>query len=135
MLYECIKRTERTTVTVDKCLGGIDILYQFILIWIDFYQSLWYVNLFIQGRPKKFDSEVDEATWDSTRQNQVEVLRRKIESGEFVPEEIWAKEENKAAGTDDKAANDKQISIRQEKVQSFKINLKLYSLILVLFSV
>jgi hypothetical protein len=60
-------------------------------------------------------------------------LRRKIESGEFVPEEIWAKEENKAAGTDDKAANDKQISIRQEKVQSFKINLKLYSLILVFF--
>ena len=75
-----------------------------------------------QGRPQKFDSKAAESRWLMARRNQVQILRQKIESGEFIPEEIRVKNEHKMAIGDDKLAKEKQISSRQEKVSVLKFN-------------
>ena len=67
-----------------------------------------------QDRPEAFESKAAEADWESSRREQVENLRQKIESGNFVPEEI----RTKSAATDDKVSKDKQVSVRQEKVSN-----------------
>ena len=60
---------------------------------------------------------VEEAKWENARQLEVKKLRQKIESGEFVPEEIRKKSELKFE-LDDKVVKDRQIRLRQEKVNT-----------------
>ena len=71
---------------------------------------------FFKDRPAKFGSIEAQLKWESNRQLQFENLRNRIESGEFVPEEIRAKNELKQNLEDGNSTKDKQIKIRQEKV-------------------
>ncbi len=62
----------------------------------------------VKDRPDIFESKLAESEWENRRQAEVEELRRKIESGEFIPEEIRMK-----SGVGNLAS---KVKIRQEKV-------------------
>ncbi len=64
---------------------------------------------YLKGRPDSFESKLAEREWENRRQVDVEKLRQKIESGEFIPEEIRTK-----LGLGNQASKNK---IRLEKVK------------------
>jgi hypothetical protein len=68
----------------------------------------YFIFSLVQGRPNTFESKLVESKWENRRQLEVEKLRQKIESGEFIPEEIRTK-----SGPSDQAS---KVKIRQEKV-------------------